>query len=141
MWQPRLLRAWQDAGVRDHCTELGIDFDAVFTTPLEACIASVDPYADHRWRVMPHSLVPTGVLHCYPIDASRESAIWEEWFLWEDGPRHHVLQRRSPDSPDGTFSGQAGDRDHPAEVLGFSWFFVNDPVHTPRLLLGREDSE
>ena len=120
------------ARVNIECSSLQVDFEGTFLKGLRG--RGNNPYAEYNWEVKPHSAVAKGnVIHGIPPVSKAEKLPWEEWFLWEGKPRHHVLYTVKKSQDDTEFTGAPDDKDHPKAVLGRKWYYVNDPDLSPVL--------
>jgi len=124
-WITPMHKRWLEIGVPEFLENIGINFKNSFREPLIACNQAANPYLKSLWKIVPHSLVPDGVLHCYPSEIMSSRVIWEEWFLLDGAIHHHILSNLPFDSQDGTWTPEPDDKDHPAEVLGLTWHYEN----------------
>ena len=132
-WIEATKARWRELNVEFFLANIGIDFKTNFLDPISNSKLSADPYANSIWKKVPHSLVPQGVLHCYPKVVTSEKVIWEEWFLMDNEIHHHILSNQSFDSAQGIWTPEPDDADHPIEVLGRSWHYENSKDLRPTL--------
>jgi len=124
-WKPQQIKLWEELKVSKFFEQIGIDYKKEFLDSLKLFNGD-DPYVNHKWLWLGNTAVKEGVLHLYPLDTKNSDLIWEEWFLYEDTLRHHVLSQKPLAFGDGTWSGDARDIDHPKEVLEIKWHYYND---------------
>ena len=132
-WIHATKTRWHELNVEFFLANIGIDFKSNFLEPITNTNKTTDPYADSIWQIIPHSLIPQGVLHCYPKRVTFEKVIWEEWFLLNNEIHHHILSNQKFDSAQGIWTPEPDDSDHPIEVLGRSWHFENSEDLQPIL--------
>jgi hypothetical protein len=120
-WKRELATVWAEVGLEAFCHSIGIEAVRTFGNPLRDCQMLSNPCAHRAWRVLPHSAAPSGVLHAFPTDHAATAHVWEEWFLGEDGLRHHVLTPLDGHDDELVFTGTLGDLEHPPEILGRPW--------------------
>lgn len=132
-WIQATKARWQELNAEFFLTSIGIDFKTNFFEPISNSNQSVDPYANSIWQIIPHSLIPQGVLHCYPKEVTTENVIWEEWFLMDNEIHHHILSNQTFDSAQGIWTPEPNDTDHPIQVLGRSWHYENSKGLKPML--------
>lgn len=120
------------AGVDKECVSPQVDFEATFLRPLHG--RARNPYAEYSWEVRPYPTVVRGkVIHAVPPRSQFDRLPWEEWFLWEGAPRHHVFYTSRRTQQDIEFGGALDDKHHPLAVLGRKWYYENDPDLSPVL--------
>jgi hypothetical protein len=132
-WIEATKARWQELNAEFFLTSIGIDFKTNFSDSISNSKLSTDPYSNSIWKIVPHSLVPQGVLHCYPKLVASEKVIWEEWFLMDNEIHHHILSNQPFDSAQGIWTPEPDDADHPIEVLGRSWHYENSKDLRPTL--------
>ncbi|CAN2243588.1 hypothetical protein MCEMKE157_01242 [actinobacterium SCGC AAA044-D11] len=132
-WIEATKARWQELNAEFFLTSIGIDFKTNFSDSISNSKLSTDPYSNSIWKIVPHSLVPQGVLHCYPKLVASEKVIWEEWFLMDNEIHHHILSNQPFDSAQGIWTPEPDDADHPIEVLGRSWHYENSKNLKPTL--------
>ena len=132
-WIEATKARWQELNAEFFLTSIGIDFKTNFLDSISNSKLSTDPYSNSIWKIVPHSLVPQGVLHCYPKLVASEKVIWEEWFLVDNEIHHHILSNQPFDSAQGIWTPEPDDADHPIEVLGRSWHYENSNNLKPTL--------
>ena len=132
-WIHATKARWQKLNAESFLASIGIDFKTNFLDSISNSKLSADPYANSIWKIVPHSLVPQGVLHCYPKVVTSEKVIWEEWFLMDNEIHHHILSNKTFDSAQGIWTPEPDDADHPIEVLGRSWHYKNSKDLRPTL--------
>ena len=66
-WMSKTNERWIEIGVPEFLAKIGIDFESNFLQTINNCTISEDPYPNSKWEIIPHSVIPGGVLHCYPI--------------------------------------------------------------------------
>ena len=132
-WIEATKARWRELNAESFLANIGIDFKTNFLDPISNSNLSADPYANSIWKIVPHSLVSQGVLHCYPKVVSSEKVIWEEWFLMDNEIHHHILSNQPFDSAQGIWTPEPDDADHPIEVLGRSWHYENSKDLRPTL--------
>jgi hypothetical protein len=132
-WIEATKARWQELNAEFFLTSIGIDFKTNFLDSISNSKLSTDPYSNSIWKIVPHSLVPQGVLHCYPKLVASEKVIWEEWFLMDNEIHHHILSNQPFDSAQGIWTPEPDDADHPIEVLGRSWHYENSKDLRPTL--------
>jgi hypothetical protein len=132
-WIQATKARWQELNAEFFLTSIGIDFKTNFLEPISNSNQAIDPYANSIWQIVPHSLIPQGVLHCYPKEVTSEKIIWEEWFLMDNEIHHHILSNKLFDSAQGIWTPEPNDTDHPIQVLGRSWHYENSKDLKPTL--------
>ncbi len=132
-WIQATKARWQELNAEFFLTSIGIDFKSNFLEPISNTNQITDPYANSIWQIIPHSLIPQGVLHCFPKVVTAEKVIWEEWFLMDGEIHHHILSNHPFDSAQGIWTPEPIDTDHPIEVLGLSWHYKNSKDLKPTL--------
>ncbi len=132
-WIQATKARWQELNAEFFLTSIGIDFKSNFLEPISNTNQITDPYANSIWQIIPHSLIPQGVLHCFPKVVTAEKVIWEEWFLMDGEIHHHILSNHPFDSAQGIWTPEPIDTDHPIEVLGLSWHYKNSKDLRPTL--------
>ena len=132
-WIEAIKARWRELNVESFLASIGIDFKTNFLDPISNSKLRADPYSNSIWRIVPHSLVPQGVLHCYPKLVTSEKVVWEEWFLMDNEIHHHILSNKPFDSAQGIWTPEPDDADHPIEVLGRSWHYENSKDLRPTL--------
>ena len=132
-WIQATKARWQELNAEFFLTSIGIDFKSNFLEPISNTNQITDPYANSIWQIIPHSLIPQGVLHCFPKVVTAEKVIWEEWFLMDGEIHHHILSNYPFDSAQGIWTPEPIDTDHPIEVLGLSWHYKNSKDLKPTL--------
>ena len=132
-WIQATIKRWQELNAEFFLTNIGIDFKSNFLEPISSTKKSADPYAGSIWQIIPHSLIPQGVLHCYPKVVASEKVIWEEWFVMDNEIHHHILSNEPFASAQGIWTPEPNDVDHPIEVLGRSWHYENSKDLKPTL--------
>ena len=132
-WIHATKARWQELNAESFLASIGIDFKTNFLDSISNSKLSADPYANSIWKIVPHSLVPQGVLHCYPKVVTSEKVVWEEWFLMDNEIHHHILSNKTFDSAQGIWTPEPDDADHPIEVLGRSWHYENSKDLRPTL--------
>ena len=132
-WIQATKARWQELNIESFLVNIGIDFKSNFLEPISSCNLDSDPYLNSIWQIIPHSLIPQGVLHCYPKEITSQKVIWEEWFLMDNEIHHHILSNHPFDSAQGIWTPEPNDTDHPIEVLGRSWNYENSKDLKPTL--------
>ena len=132
-WIQATKARWQELNAEFFLTSIGIDFKTNFLEPISNSNQAIDPYANSIWQIVPHSLIPQGVLHCYPKEVTSEKIIWEEWFLMDNEIHHHILSNKLFDSAQGIWTPEPYDTNHPIQVLGRSWHYENSKDLKPTL--------
>ena len=132
-WIQATKARWQELNAEFFLTSIGIDFKSNFLEPISNTNQITDPYTNSIWQIIPHSLIPQGVLHCFPKVVTAEKVIWEEWFLIDGEIHHHILSNHSFNSAQGIWMPEPNDTDHPIEVLGLSWHYENSKDLRPTL--------
>ena len=136
-WISKTIERWTEIGVQDFLSKIGIDFELNFIQTMQNCTISENPYPNSKWEIISHSVIPGGVLHCYPIKIEQSKVIWEEWFLLDGEIHHHILSNQPFENEEGIWTPEADDRDHPVEVLGRSWHYQNSSDLRPFLLISK----
>ena len=132
-WIQATKARWLELNAEFFLASIGIDFKSNFLKPISNTNQITDPYANSIWQIIPHSLIPKGVLHCFPKVVTAEKVIWEEWFLMDGEIHHHILSNHSFNSAQGIWTPEPNDADHPIEVLGLSWHYKNSKDLKPTL--------
>ena len=132
-WVSQLHDCWLQIAVPNFLESIGINFNTSFFEALSACSQTEDPYTNSIWKIIPHSVIPAGVLHCYPKKVESSRVNWEEWFLLNGEIHHHILSNFTFASEQGTWTPEADDQDHPVEVLGLTWHYENLTDFRPAL--------
>jgi hypothetical protein len=132
-WIRATKARWQELNVESFLVNIGIDFKSNFLEPISSCNLDSDPYLNSIWQIIPHSLIPQGVLHCYPKETTSQKVIWEEWFKMDNEIHHHILSNQPLASAQGIWTPEPNDTDHPIEVLGRSWHYENSKDLKPTL--------
>jgi len=132
-WVQATKARWRELNVEFFLTSIGVDFKSNFLETISNSSQNTDPYADSIWRIIPHSLISQGVLHCYPKEVTTEKVIWEEWFLMDNEIHHHILSNQPFESSQGIWTPEPNDADHPIEVLGRNWHYQNSLDLRPTL--------
>jgi hypothetical protein len=122
-WKAATKTNWLAIGVPKFLAGIGIDFDKYFIGAIDLTTLKSDPYEDAYWEIFPHSQIPSGVLNCYPKRVEAGGVDWEEWFLLDGEPHHHILSNKKFDGAKGIWVPQPGDADHPVAILDFSWHY------------------
>jgi hypothetical protein len=136
-WMSKTNERWIEIGVPEFLAKIGIDFESNFLKTLQNCTTSENPYPNSKWEIIPHSVIPGGVLHCYPIKIEQSKVTWEEWFLMDGEIHHHILSNQPFENEEGIWTPEADDQDHPVEVLGRSWHYQNSSDLRPSLLVSK----
>lgn len=116
----------------------GFDFDSLFSSALRGGGTdhggeAAEPYASYEWLVK--KVLPFGtVINAVPPDEQMGALPWEEWYVREGKPHHHVLYLEAPRHYDEIFVAPAQDDIHPPRTLGKRWYVIEDPDMTPALL-------
>jgi hypothetical protein len=134
-WISKTHGRWLEIGAPKFLANIGIDFESNFLQSIKTCGLSENPYLNCKWEIIPHSVIPVGVLHCYPIEINSARVTWEEWFLMDGEIHHHILSNLAFESEQGVWTPDADDKDHPIEVLGRSWHYQNTSDLRPSLLI------
>jgi hypothetical protein len=132
-WIQATKARWQELNVESFIFNIGIDFKSNFLEPISSSNLDSDPYINSIWQIIPHSLIPQGVLHCYPKETTSQKVIWEEWFAMDNEIHHHILSNEPFASAQGIWTPESNDIDHPIEVLGRSWHYENSKDLKPTL--------
>ena len=132
-WIQATIRRWEEIKAEAFLQKIGIGFQSDFLEPISNSKLDSDPYENSIWEIIPHSLIPAGVLHCYPKKVESEKVIWEEWFLLDNEIHHHILSNQLFESAQGIWTPEPNDIDHPIEVLGRSWHYENSKDLRPTL--------
>jgi hypothetical protein len=132
-WIQATKARWQELNVESFLVNIGIDFKSNFLEPISSSNLDSDPYSNSIWQIIPHSLIPQGVLHCYPKETTSQKVIWEEWFVMDNEIHHHILSNQPFASAQGIWTPEPNDTDHPIEVLGRSWHYENSKDLKPTL--------
>ena len=132
-WIQATIRRWGEIKAEAFLQKIGIDFQSNFIGPISNSKLISDPYINSIWEIIPHSLIPAGVLHCYPKNVESEKVIWEEWFLLDNEIHHHVLSNQPIESAQEIWTPEPNDIDHPVAVLGRSWHYENSEDLRPTL--------
>lgn len=138
-WTAKVQERWLAINASKFLANIGIDFQSNFLQVLTNCNLSEDPYLNCKWEILPHSVIPGGVLHCYPIEINSARVTWEEWFLMGDEIHHHILSNQPFEGEQGVWTPEADDKDHPIEVLGRSWHYENTSDLRPSLLITKRN--
>jgi hypothetical protein len=128
-WKIEVIEQWNLIDLKGFCRSLKIDFGANFLIPLAESKHLSNPFEGMQFDWFPHSQVPEGLIHLYPLTPPRNEIIWEEWFIKSDGCHHHVL--RNYEHLDATDAWFGDDLDHPSQVCNIKWFYKNDPDLRP----------
>jgi len=134
-WISTTHERWLEIDAPKFLASIGIDFEANFLKVINDCRLSENPYLNCKWEIVPHSAIPGGVLHCYPIEINSSRVTWEEWFLMDGEIHHHILSNLAFEHEQGVWTPDADDKDHPIEVLGRSWHYQNTADLRPSLLI------
>lgn len=129
-WKSDLANIWDALDVLEFLKNIQVDYQENFMKSLDE-FQGDNPYQAHIWAILPHPLIPSGVLHAYPARNSQKNKIWEEWFLLDGSIHHHVLSQLKLQQTQGEWMGEITDADHPKEVLGINWYYHNDLDHRP----------
>jgi hypothetical protein len=136
-WIAKAQERWLEIDAPKFLANIGIDFQSNFLQVLTNCSHSENPYLNCKWEILPHSVIPGGVLHCYPIKIEQSKVTWEEWFLMDGEIHHHILSNQPFEDEEGIWTPEADDQDHPVEVLGRSWHYQNSSDLRPSLLISK----
>ena len=136
-WISKTYERWVEIGVPEFFAKIGIAFESNFLHTLQNCTISEDPYSNFKWAIIPHSAIPGGVLHCFPIKIKQSKITWEEWFLMDGEIHHHILSNQPFENEEGIWTPDADDQDHPIEVLGRTWHYQNSSDLIPSLLISK----
>lgn len=134
-WISKTQVRWLEINAQKFLASIGIDFETNFLQSINNCELLEDPYLNCKWEIIPHSVIPGGVLHCYPTEITSSRVIWEEWFLMDGEIHHHILSNQPFAEEQGVWTPEADDKDHPVEVLGRSWHYQNTSDLRPSLLI------
>lgn len=134
-WISKTYEHWVAIGTPKFMEDIGVDFESNFLQTINNCAILDDPYSNCKWEIIPHSVIPAGVLHCYPIAIGTERVTWEEWFIMEGEIHHHLLSNLPFEGEQGVWTPNDDDKDHPIEVLGRSWHYQNTSDLRPSLLI------
>lgn len=142
-WKRDLENIWLDLELPTFLTQLGVDFEETFLTPLRQFSGLNNPYEDHYWTFFRLDRLPPGVFHAAPKSSVTQGtpATWEEWFI-EGTELHHHTMRNNATTPANLPTGSEliqwrsplNDIEHPAEVLDINWHYFNDSDLRPFLL-------
>jgi hypothetical protein len=148
-WKQELEQCWLDLELPLFLTQIGVDFEESFLSPLRAYTGETNPYQDYYWTFFRLDRLPPGVFHAAPKSPVLQNspAIWEEWFIEpvagsERSEGHHHTMRNHPTLPSNLPTGQPliswrspeNDIEHPREVLDIYWHYFNDKDSRPFLL-------
>ena len=124
------------SGVINFAEKIGIDYREVYLKDIDKI---KNPYKDYKWMVRSHSLnglFGGEVIHAIPPASKIDEMPWEEWFMLDDELYHHVLYSKENNECDKTVVIENGDKDHPKEVTGGTWYYYKDRNLKPKLLQG-----
>ena len=106
--------------------ELGINYK-IFTSSKTS-----EFYSDHQWSVIQNSQVGP-VINAVPDIKIADTVPWEEWFLMDEEIHHHILFLKKHPKSSEVWEGSLDDKEHPKQVLGFTWHVFNEKDVTPYL--------
>ncbi len=142
-WKLELEKTWLDLELPLFLSEIGLDFEQTFLTPLREYSGETNPYEDYYWTFFRLDRLPPGVFHAAPKKqvAQGTPAIWEEWFI-EGSELHHHTMRNHAEVPVNMpqelsliqWRSPENDLEHPREVLDINWHYFNDQDARPFLL-------
>ena len=89
-------------------------------------------YSDHQWSVIQNSQVGP-VINAVPDIKIADTVPWEEWFLMNEEIHHHILFLKKHPKSSEVWEGSLDDKEHPKQVLGFTWHVFNEKDVTPYL--------
>jgi len=142
-WKLELEKCWLDLELPRFLSQISVDFEQSFLTPLKTYDGDSNPYQGHYWTFFRLDRLPPGVFHAAPTTRVIQSqpATWEEWFI-EDGQLHHHTMRNHTNPPINlpaneqliSWRSPENDQEHPEEVLQIDWSYFNDSDLRPFLL-------
>ena len=106
--------------------ELGINYK-IFTSSKTS-----EFYSDHQWSVIQNSQVGP-VINAVPDIKIADTVPWEEWFFMDEEIHHHILFLKKHPKSSEVWEGSLDDKEHPKQVLGFTWHVFNEKDVTPYL--------
>ena len=107
--------------VNAQCEKLNIDFFKLFIMPLQNM--DNNPYEFYKWEVKLSSAVGY-TINAVPPNPEIDNTPWEEWLSLDNQNWHYILYLREIENFNGTWEGNLDDQNHPKEVLGKKWYYI-----------------